>query len=149
MPLKTTPPQLPGFEDEATLFSLSSEFLEAATVLAATPPVQIGYSLVTYYLTGHAAELMLKSFLFKRGDSIEALKKKYQHNLKQLVSRARTRGLPLSILTEHIQSFSRAYSQKCTEYRKTEFLALPPLDLLIQEVRRLQSYTFNQVAELN
>lgn len=117
-------------------------------MLSNTPPTRVGYSLVTYYLAGHAAELMLKSFLFKHGDSIEVLAKRYGHELKWLVKRARLKGLPVAVSTEHIQSFSDAYSRKLTEYRRKTPLRLPPLDLLLLEVRRLQSHVFNHVAEL-
>lgn len=137
----------PSFEDEATLYSLSSEFFEAATVLSNTPPTRIGYSLVTYYLAGHAAELLLKSFLYKHGDSIEVLANRYGHDLKRLVRRARLRGLPITVSTEFIQSFSGAYSRKRTEYRRKKPLRLPPQDLLLLEIKRLQSHVFDHVAQ--
>lgn len=147
MPPKVTPPPLPDFEDEATLYSLSSEFFEAATVLSNTPPTRMGYRLVTYYLAGHAAELMLKSLLFKRGDSIEVLAKRYRHDLKLLVKRARLKGLPVNVSTEHIQSFAGAYTRKRTEYRRKRQLRLPPLDLLLQEIKCLHSHVFDHVVE--
>ena len=137
----------PEFEDEATLYSLSSEYLEAATVLLNTPPKRIGYTLVTYYLAGHAAELVIKSFLFKHGDTIEVLAKRYGHDLKLLVKRARQKGLPAFVLTEHIQSFGNIYTKKRTEYRRKQPLRLPSLDLLLLEIERLQSHVFNHVAE--
>lgn len=148
MPPKLIPPPLPDFEDEASLYSLSFEFFEAATVLSNTPPTRMGYSLVTYYLAGHAAELMLKSLLFKHGDSIEILAKRYGHDLKLLVRRARLKGLPVTVSTVHIQSFAGAYTRKRLEYRRKHLLRLPPLDLLLQEIKRLQSYVFDNVAEL-
>lgn len=147
MPQKSTLPQFPEFEDEATLFSLSSEFLEAATVLYDAQHTRIGYSLVTYYLAGHAAELMLKSLLFKHGDSIEVLANRYRHDLKLLVKRARLKGLPIAVSTEYIQSFASAYTRKRTEYRRKRPLSLPPLDLLMLEIRGLQSHVFNNVAD--
>lgn len=147
MPPKLTPPPLPEFEDEATLYSLSSEFLEAATVLSNTPSTRTDYTLVTYYLAGHAAELMLKSLLFKHGDSIKDLTKRYRHDLKLLVKRARLKGLPVTISTKHIQSFAGVYTRKHTEYRRKYPLRLPPLDLLLLEIKRLQSHVFNHVAE--
>lgn len=107
----------------------------------------MGYSLVTYYLAGHAAELMLKSLLFKHGDSIEVLTKRYGHDLKLLLRRARLKGLPVTVSTEHIQSFASAYTRKRTEYRRKRPLRLPPLDLLLLEIKRLQSHVFNHVAE--
>lgn len=147
MPPKLTPPPQPEFEDEATLYSLSSEYLEAATVLLNTPPTRMGYTLVIYYLAGHAAELMLKSFLFKHGDTIEILAKRYGHDLKLLVKRARSKGLPSTVSTEYIQSFASTYTRKRTEYRQKRFRTFPPLDLLLLEIKRLHSYVFNHVAE--
>jgi hypothetical protein len=147
MPPKLTPMPQPEFEDEATLYSLASEYLEAATVLLNTPPTRMGYTLVTYYLAGHAAELVLKSFLFKHGDTIEVLAKRYGHNLKLLVKRARAKGLPATVLTEHIQSLGNIYAKKRTEYRQKRFLRFPPLDLLLLEIKGLQSHVFNHVAE--
>ncbi len=134
------------FEDEATLYSLSSEYLEAANVLHNTPPTRIGYTLVTYYLAGHAAELMLKSFLYKHGETIEALAKRYGHDLKSLVKSARRKGLPKNVSTKHIQNFANTYSRKHTEYRQKQQLTFPPLDLLLQEIGSLQSHVFNHVA---
>ena len=148
MPLKPTPPPRPEVEDEATLYSLSSEFLEAAKVLANTSPVRVRYVLVTYYLAGHAAELMLKSFLFMRGASIDILEKRYRHDLKLLVKRARLEKLPVSVSTAHIQSFASAYTRKRTEYRQKRQLQLPPLDLLLQEIATLQSYVFEHIAHI-
>lgn len=145
-PNKATQPP-PDFEDEATLYSLSSEYLEAAKVLYNTPPTRIGYTLVTYYLAGHAAELMLKSFLFKHGETIEALAKRYGHNLKLLIKRARLKGLPVSVSTEHIQSLAKTYAGKHTEYRRKYQLKLPPLNFLLLEIESLQSHVFNHVAE--
>lgn len=136
----------PDFEDEATLYSLSSEYLEAANVLYNSPPTRIGYALSTYYLAGHAAELMLKSFLFKHGESIKTLKR-YGHDLKSLVKRARKKGLPVNVSIEHIKSFAETYEHKHTEYRQKQSLSFPPLDLLLQEIVRLQSHVFSHVAE--
>lgn len=136
----------PDFEDEATLYSLSSEYLEAANVLYNTPHTRIGYTLPTYYLAGHAAELMLKSFLFKHGESIKALKR-YGHDLKSLVKSARKKGLPVNVSIEHIHSFAEIYERKHTEYRQKQLLIFPPLDLLLNEIGSLQSHVFNTVAE--
>jgi hypothetical protein len=74
----------PRFEDEATLLSLSTEYLEAAKVLHSTPPTKVNYAIVIFYLLGHAAELLLKSFLHKNGESIVDIKNKYGHNLTKL-----------------------------------------------------------------
>lgn len=149
MPPKQSAPPLPEFEDEATLFSLSAEFLEAATALSNTPPTRVKCTLVSFYLLGHAAELLLKSFLFKRGDKIDDLRKRYGHDLKLLIKRARIKGLPLKVSTEHLQSFAGVYTRKRSEYRKMRQLHLPPFGLLLHEVQVLQSEVFDHVAEFN
>ena len=64
----------PAFEDEASLFSLANEFLEAAEILARSPPDELNVSLVTLYLLGHAAELQLKCLLHKHGVPLADLK---------------------------------------------------------------------------
>jgi len=95
-------------EDDGTLFSLSGEFFEAARVLQATPPVRINYSSTTYYLLGHAAELMLKAFLYKRGQKIGDLKK-INHDLDKLASRARELGLPETVQLNQILHLADTY----------------------------------------
>ena len=40
-------------EDDATLFSLATEFLEAAKVLDSVNPKRVGYDVVIRYLLGH------------------------------------------------------------------------------------------------
>lgn len=147
MPPKRSPLPLPDFEDEATLYSLSSEFFEAAMVLYKTLPVRIRYDLVAYYLAGHAAELILKCFLYKCGDAIDVLAKRYRHDLKLLIRRARSKGLPVSVSTDHIELLSGAYTRKRTEYRQKRQLQLPQLDLLLGEISTLHLHVFEQIAE--
>lgn len=137
----------PTFEDEATLFSLSTEYLEAASILHGTPATKYNVSLVTLFLLGHAAELLLKSFLFKRGETIEHLKFKLGHNLAKLVKRAKDKGLSEKLPLQHILAFSSYYACKRTEYRRAVEASLPHIDLLLQEVQELQVYVFSQVAE--
>lgn len=133
------------FEDEATLFSLSGEYLEAARMLRDTPPVRVKVDIVIYYLAGHAAELLLKSFLYKKGDTIEDLRLKFGHDLGKLVERAKARGLSSMVSVDCMLSFSEVYADKKTEYRSGGH-SLPILDDLIQEVQDLQAYVFNHVA---
>lgn len=70
-----------GAEDDGTLYSLSSEFLEAAIVLSQTPPIIINFSIAIYYLLSHSTELMLKAFLHKKGRTIRELRT-IGHNLE-------------------------------------------------------------------
>ena len=61
--------------------------------------------------------------------------------------KSRLKGLPLSVSTVHIQGIASAYTRKRTEYRRKRQLMLPPLDLLLREIKELQSHVFNHVAE--
>lgn len=134
------------FEDEASLFSLASEYLEAAEILDAAPVLKVNVSLVIYYLTGHAAELLLKSFLYKKGIALNDLRKEYGHNLKKLVVAARSRGLSGALQLDHIEMLSKHYAPKSTEYRQLVAAQYPPRDLLLAQVQALQSQVFNHVA---
>jgi hypothetical protein len=140
--------QPPVFEDEASLFSLATEYLEAAEILARTPPVKVNVSLVTFYLLGHAAELLLKSLLHKHGVPLQDLKdrKKYGHNLGKLVEQSRGKGFIAPTFLLNVEAFSKTYTPKHTEYRQKVAMSLPPLESLLQELRALQSQVFNHVA---
>lgn len=135
-----------GSQDDGTLFSLSCEFLEAARVLQATPPVRIGYWSATYYLLGHAAELMLKAFLYKRGKKIGDLKK-INHDLEKLVSLSRELGLPETVQLNQILDLAGTYKEKGFEYRTRDRKTFASIDLLADEIKKLQSAVFDHVCE--
>lgn len=133
-----------GSQDDSTLFSLSDEFLEAARVLQATPPVRVSYWSPTYYLLGHAAELLLKAFLYKHGLSIRELKK-INHDLVKLASRARALGLPEKVHLTQIGYLADTYKEKSFEYRTKATNTFPCLDLLTEEIEMLQSAVFDKL----
>ncbi len=135
-----------GSQDDGTLFSLSAEFLEAALVLHATPPVRVKYSSATYYLLGHSAELMLKAFLYKHGQTINGLRT-INHDLEKLASLAREKGLPDRVQLTQVCHLAGAYKDKSFEYRTRTRKTFPNLDLLIQEVKALQSAVFDKLWE--
>jgi hypothetical protein len=137
-----------GSQDEGTLYSLAGEFLEAARVLQAVPPVRVKFSSATYYLLGHSAELMLKAFLFKHGVSIDELKK-IGHDLKNLVCVAREKGLPENVDFQQILKLADSYNDKSLEYRIRKSKTFPSLDFLTNEIQNLQSTVFSSVFELN
>ena len=132
-----------GSQDDGTLFSLSDEFLEAARVLQATPPVRVNYSSATYYLLGHAAELMLKAFLYKHGQTISDLKK-INHDLGKLAYLAREMGLPEKVQLNQIIRLAGTYKEKGFEYRTRKAKTFPSLDHLTEEIEKLQSAVFGQ-----
>lgn len=133
-----------GSEDDGTLYSLSDEFLEAARVLQATPPVRVNFSSAAYSLLGHSAELMLKAFLYKRGLSIDELTK-IRHDLKKLVKRAREKGLPKTVHLQQVLKLADTYKDKCFEYRTRQRIAVPSLELLTEEIESLQSVVFDNI----
>lgn len=135
-----------GNQDDGTLFSLSGEFLEAARVLQATPPVRVGYSSATYYLLGHSAELMLKAFLYKHEQTITHLRT-LNHDLEKLAACARDVGLPKKVRLDQIRRLAGAYKEKSFEYRTQKRKAFPSLDLLTVEIERLQSAVFDRLLE--
>lgn len=135
-----------GSQDDGTLFSLSGEFFEAARVLLATPPVRLGYSSAIYYLLGHSAELMLKAFLYKNRQTVSDLKK-LNHDLEKLVYRARKAGLSEGVQFDQILHLAATYEKKYFEYRTKTRKTLPNLDLLTEEIEKLQSAVFDSLRE--
>lgn len=138
----------PEFEDEASLFSLSSEYLEAASTLHGASHTKLTVSLVTFYLLGHAAELLLKSYLHKQGVPISELKNKYGHNLVKLIHHARERGLPKSLALAQLLQLAETYTPKQLEYRKNLTQTFPSVESLLHEVQELQQRVFDHIAEL-
>ncbi|MDO8328976.1 MAG: hypothetical protein Q7T36_00720 [Fluviicoccus sp.] len=136
-----------GLEDDGTLYSLSSEFLEAAITLSNTFPTKTNYSMVIYYLLGHAAELMLKAYLYKKGRSIGELKG-VGHNLEALLEFSKSTGQQLPFKTNCIEALALNYKTKKLEYRAKTRLQLPNREDLINECRQLQSAVFENIFEL-
>lgn len=134
-----------GSEDEATLLSLSSEYLEAAITLNNVPPTKVNYWVVTYYLLGHAAELSLKSYLFKHELTTSDLKK-VGHDLIGLMDKA-IEFSPDDFDFNAIRELSPIYKGKDLEYRRKKKQMFPAVDTLIKEVKKLQSIAFNKVVE--
>lgn len=131
-------------EDEGTFFSLASEYLEAAITLFNTPPTRVNYSLVIYYLLGHAAELTLKSYLFDHGETPASLKR-IRHDLDKLIDCAQERGLSKQLSLRAVTSLAPIYRDKELEYRKRKLQSFPDQQDLIGEVQALQSAIFNRV----
>ncbi|MEP1447618.1 MAG: hypothetical protein ABJK37_16045 [Paraglaciecola sp.] len=134
-----------GEGDEATFFSLSGEYLEAAITLNNTPPTTVNYWIVTYYLLGHAAELSLKSYLFKHELKTGDLKK-IGHDLSELLNKAKEYS-PKDFELKAIHELSHIYKGKDLEYRCKKKQTFPAVDMLIDEVKKLQSIVFNEVVE--
>ena len=136
----------PSYEDEASLYSLATEYLHAAAILIETPVTKLNVSLVSYYLLGHAAELLMKSCLHNAGVPLKELKFDVGHDLEQLATKVQEIGLHPPLALPHIVALSTNYKTKSTEYRRLKAMSFPPKDLLLQEVRALSSRVFSSVA---
>lgn len=137
-----------GTQDDGTLFSLASEYLEAATILSKTPSEKISVSTVIFYLLGHASELALKSFLFRKGCSITDIKS-IGHNLDELCDEAKRRGLGKEVPLLQIRFLSDSYCSKGLEYRKRTKVEHPNRDELLSEVKSLVGWVFGNLSEDN
>lgn len=126
-----------GSEDDAALYSLGTEFLEAAKVLMNTPPNRLGYSASAYYLIGHASELFLKAYLHTKGIPIKELKAA-GHDLSRLLKLTKKHGLPLIDDLPQLKLLSLMYKQKRFEYKIKRKLELPPLGELFSEAKNLE-----------
>ena len=133
-----------GSQDDCSFYSLAIEFLEAACLLHATPPIHYNYAIVIYYLAGHSAELLLKAFLYRRSVPISQLKK-LGHNLEELISTAREHHLPNQLSLSHVLKLAQAYSTKEFEYRRHAKMIFPDSDLLLDEVSRLAREVFQTI----
>lgn len=136
----------PTYEDEASLYSLATEYLHAAEILVEAPVAKLNVSLVTFYLLGHAAELLMKSRLYKAGVPLDELRFNIGHDLEQLVAKVQAVGLHPPLALPHILALAKNYKAKSTEYRQLKAMSFPSKELLLQEVRTLSSRVFNEVA---
>ena len=136
----------PSYEDEFSLYSLATEYLHAAEILIETPVVKLNVSIVAFYLLGHAAELLMKSCLYKAGVPLKELRLDVGHDLEQLVNRVQDVGLHPPLELPNILALAKNYKAKSTEYRELKAMSFPPKELLLHEVQALSSRVFNNVA---
>lgn len=106
------------------------------------PPTKVNYGIiVTFYLLGHAAELSLKSYLFKKGLSVQDLRK-VGHDLDSLLSKASELGLKSF---SSIRDLSPIYKSKKLEFRQRSRETFPSVDSLIEEISELHSIVFDHI----
>ena len=76
-------------------WSAAEDFLTAAQKTKSDDPWGLGHESrsVTFYLAGHALELVLKAFLRAKGFSIDDLKNKFGHDLEKLLNQAEAQDL--------------------------------------------------------
>lgn len=130
-----------GLEDESTLYTLGTEFLEATRVLRVSTPTRLGYQSVIYYLLGHAAELFLKTYLHTKGMSIRSLMD-MKHNLASLINETRRHGLSNQSKLVCVHALSPLYASKALEYRDQSTKCYPLLEDLFVEVEQLSMLAF-------
>jgi hypothetical protein len=90
----------------------------------------------TYYLLGHATEVVLKAFLLARGDSLGKLKKRYGHDIAKVARRviAAKHNSVSPLVQEYlseIELLSTYYKAKEFEYRVTGAKTYPTKERLI------------------
>lgn len=128
------------------LYSMSSEFLQAAKILNNKSAVHLKCNIVVYYLLGHASELMLKSLLVSYFHRVDDLKR-FGHNLKLLIKEVESKTL-LRFKHNEILLLSSIYASKGLEYRDFSVKKLPDLNELMTEVDALQRLVFDRVFSL-
>jgi len=136
------------FEDEATFFSLASEYLQAAMLLQNTKSTGIKVSHVIYYLIGHAAELFVKSVLCEQGVSIDELRNNFGHDLRKLTAELKKNYTSFNLNCDRIIALDTMYKYKHLEYRQRTEKTFPSADLLLEDVGRLSAFAFDEVAKL-
>jgi hypothetical protein len=112
----------------------AKQMLKAAEILNESGEWKV--LMPTYYLLGHATEVVLKAFLLARGEELEGLKKRYGHNIakaaKSVVEAKHNAISPL--VDEHlpeIELLNDYYKGKELEYRVTGAKSFPTKEGLI------------------
>ncbi len=131
-----------------TFWKYSNEYLEAALVVLPRPESAVDklrqkVSIPAYFLTGHAIELALKSFLRARGMAVSELRyKPYGHDLVALMAEAKRRklgGVVKVSRTERkaIELLNSTYKEKELEYLAVGIKELPAYEALITLASKL------------
>jgi len=129
-------------ENYATLYSLANEFLDAARSLQTSRGNNIDSAI--YFLLAHSSELMLKSFLCKKGESIRTLKS-IGHNIEELLSRSIKCDFPSDLELTHVLLLADNYKAKKFEYRSMESMSLPHIYPLTKEIDKLGSVVYDYI----
>ncbi|MBI5427974.1 MAG: hypothetical protein HZA02_06815 [Nitrospinae bacterium] len=112
----------------------AKSFFEAGQIIKEYTEDKTSLLSPAYYLYGHAIELVLKSYLQTKGQSIDNLKK-LGHDLKKILNEADLLGLKdiCALGTEEseaIKTINPYYKGKEFEYLVTGFKSFPNLDFL-------------------
>ena len=133
---------MPNNENERTFFVYADEFIFAAGELEkSSNPDKVATA--SYYLYGHALELIYKGFLYKNGATINELK--YDgHNLERILKKATDKGLCKYVFVDEkylavVQKLNKYYSTKELEYMNDKEKCLP----LLWDVKDVAEKTIN------
>lgn len=142
-----------------------NNFLNAAIKICPVPiskyeEVRLELSIPAYYLIGHAIELLLKSFLLARGETIEILRsqKKYGHNLEKLLMEASRRKLGCFVKLKQSEKrliilLNTSYMQKEFEYFELGYISIPKYKPLVEIANKLcsgiKAYSVRQTKQTN
>ena len=116
-------------------WSAAEDFFAAAQKTKSNDPLGFESCGVTFYLAGHALELVLKAFLRAKGFSIDDLKNKFSHDLVKLLNQAEAQDLGelVAISKESRQlilMLNDVYKPKDLEYYVAGLQRRPRFDLL-------------------
>jgi hypothetical protein len=122
------------------LLTDSKQMLAAATILQASDDAKVLRP--TYYLLGHAIELVLKSFLLANGNSQDRLRRRIGHDLRKAALRVIAAKMdPVSkVVADHlvyIEMLNPYYVAKELEYRVTGSKTYPPQTTLLQFLQQI------------
>jgi hypothetical protein len=104
------------------------------------------FGLVPHYLLCHSLELSFKAFLADKGNTIEDMRKRFNHDLGELLRECEANGLAASFpnvteLRTQIRQVNKYYSEKQFEYGEISIYDLPELKALRDSSSKLISVT--------
>lgn len=135
-------------EDEITFFVYADEFYYSATQLEnSRNPGKV--AIASYYLYGHALELLYKSFLYRKRFTLRFLKSELGHNLEKALMHAIDNGLESHLdidnnYPEIVKDINMYYSTKEFEYMSRTEKSFPHM----YDVKDVVERTRNSVHEL-
>ena len=115
------------------VWRMGKDFIEAAgelTPAKKTPEDFISHDLISYYLIAHGIELQLKAFLISTGLHIDAIRKKFGHDIKKLLDVSGDENIDeyVSLCDNDkaiIDWLNDYYKNKCFEYFEIGMISLP------------------------
>ncbi|PHS20417.1 MAG: hypothetical protein COA86_00230 [Kangiella sp.] len=124
------------------LYNWGNDFIQSALIVCPMPNSQreemiLNISIPAYYLLGHGLELLLKSYLLSKGESIKTLRNKYGHDLDKLFDESIKKDIQSYFLITNdeitlLKLLNFSYSIKELEYFKSGTKKLPKYSSLCE-----------------